>query len=157
MHQVCRKCGHCCPNLNKIVHTFKLIGILFMYIVYHCSKIVHTLFKLFTLSGEEFTVYIKHCLCIWQKVWTKLSTLSEKEFTVHVKHCLRIWQKVWTKLSTLLSNCPHFLGINFTIHVKNVHMKHCSHDCLVFKRTSNCMEITWPLQENIDISVHTLM
>ena len=64
---------------------------------------------------------------------------------------------MWTKLSILLSNCPHFLRINFTAHVKNVHRKHCSRDCLVFKQASNWMKIAWPLQENIDISVHTLM
>jgi hypothetical protein len=88
------------------------------------DNFVHTLFKLSTLFCEEFTVHIKYCLRISQKVWTKLSTLCsncphfyQKEFTVHIKYCLRISQKVWTKLSTLLSNCPHFLGMNFTVHV----------------------------------------
>jgi hypothetical protein len=61
------------------------------------DNFVHTLFKLSTLFCEEFTVHIKYCLRISQKVWTKLSTLCsncphfyQKEFTVHVKHCLRI-------------------------------------------------------------------
>jgi hypothetical protein len=114
VHQVRRKCRQCCPYLNKIVHTFMPIGTLFTYTVYHCfssvDNIVHTLVKLSTLSGEE--------------------------FIVHIKHCLRIWQKVWTKLSTPLSNCPYFLGMNFTVHLKNVHIKHCSRDCLIFKRAS---------------------
>ena len=47
--------------------------------------------------------------------------------------------------------------MNYAVHLKNVHIKYCSRDCLVFKHASNCMEIAWPLQESMDISVHTLM
>ena len=61
-------CTKFVEGADNFVHTFRSIGILFTYTVYHCSssvdKFIHTLFKLSTLSGEEFTVHIKHCLRI---------------------------------------------------------------------------------------------
>jgi hypothetical protein len=79
MHQVCRKCGQFCPHFNKIVHTLtKLSTLSGQY--EHCSR------RLFT-----YTVY--HAL----QVWTILSTLSDQ-----YEHCSR-------RLFTLLLTC--------TVHV----------------------------------------
>ena len=93
MHQVCRKCGQFCPHFQANRNTLHVYcshycsRILFTYTVYQCSSsvdnFVHTLFKLSTLFLEEFTVHIKHCLRILQKVWTMSTLLSERV------HCSR--------------------------------------------------------------------
>jgi hypothetical protein len=60
-----RKCGQFCPYFGQIVHTF--------WGKVHCSH--KTLFTYLTKSVD-------------------MSTLSGEKFTVHIKHCLRILQKV---------------------------------------------------------------
>ena len=119
MHQVCKKCGQFCPHFNKIVHTFRPIGTLFTYTVHiyslpllfkcgqfcpHFVQIVHTFWGRVHYSHKTLFTYLTESVDkIVHTFWKR----------VHYSH-----ETLFTYLTESLSNCPHFLGMNFTVHLK---------------------------------------
>ena len=96
MHQVCRKCGQFCPHFNKIVHTFRPIGILFTYTV-HDTAHVYCLPLLFK-CGQFCPHFVQIVHTFWGKVYCSYKTL----FT-HLTESVDNFVHTFIKLSTLLS------------------------------------------------------
>jgi hypothetical protein len=90
----------------------------------HCSRRLFTL--LLTCTVHICCLPCSSSVDNFVHTLFKLSTLFCEEFTVHIKYCLRISQKVWTKLSTLCSNCPHFYQKEFTVYVSD---RKCGQTC----------------------------
>ena len=110
MHQVHRKCGQCCPYLNKIVHTCMPIGTLFTYTVYvyclpllfkcgqycpHFGQIVHTFWGRVHCSHKTLFTYLTESVDKIVHTFIKLFTISRDEFYCSPKKCSHKTQFTW--------------------------------------------------------------
>jgi hypothetical protein len=127
-----------------------------MYTVYHCSSsvdnIVHTrVYIVHTFKAElqchVIHFYLKHCSCHDRKCGQFSPHFGQIVYTFWGRvHCSP--KTLFTYLTEGVDNFVHTFiklsilsGDELHFHLKNVHIKHSSCDCLVFKHASNCMNL----------------